>query len=235
MDSRVFPQRSMANDSQQSLGDGVNRPASDSASPPPKADSLRRASNKASSVSSDRSLSPISRINTPNLHPDHLHLQGRSPTLPSLTHALRYTSPSGSHTDSHLEPPPSYEALQQQAKAHKTRVAELEVINNLFRDRVQQLETAAHQTDATIAQLRDAVDEVRNDANAWRSRFLELERDRSGPRDDVRSRAWSEESRMAGKRKSDADEELAELSPRDTSKKMRTETSGHAVSSSHEG
>lgn len=55
-----------------------------------------------------------------------------SPSIPPLN--LRQQSPSS------LEPPQTYDSLLQSTTALKTRVSELEVINDLFRGRVAQLE-----------------------------------------------------------------------------------------------
>lgn len=55
-----------------------------------------------------------------------------SPSIPPLN--LRQQSPSS------LEPPQTYDSLLQSSTALKTRVSELEVINDLFRGRVTQLE-----------------------------------------------------------------------------------------------
>ena len=62
-----------------------------------------------------------------------------SPSLPSLN--LRQPSPgsTSSQNDRHLEPPQTYDGLIQTNNSLKTRVNELEVINNLFRDEVAQL------------------------------------------------------------------------------------------------
>lgn len=58
---------------------------------------------------------------------------------------FRAPSPAGSSVNgSHLEPPPTFEAH----KALQTRVSELEVINELFRGRVEELESLARETEA---------------------------------------------------------------------------------------
>lgn len=64
----------------------------------------------------------------------------QSPSLPSLS--LRQPSPGGStssQNDRHLEPPQTYDGLIQANNSLKTRVNELEVINDLFRGEVSQL------------------------------------------------------------------------------------------------
>lgn len=64
----------------------------------------------------------------------------QSPSLPSLN--LRQPSPGGStssQNDRHLEPPQTYDGLIQANNSLKTRVNELEVINDLFKTEVSQL------------------------------------------------------------------------------------------------
>lgn len=65
---------------------------------------------------------------------------------PSMAYTqFRAPSPAGSSVNgSHLEPPPTFEAH----KALQTRVSELEVINELFRGRVEELESLARETEA---------------------------------------------------------------------------------------
>lgn len=158
----------------------------------------RRASGKLSSGLSDRSQSPISRTGTPNMHhpsniaPQHmfesaLHHDFHSPSLPGF--ALRQPSPSATSSinGSHLEPPMSYDALSAQNTSLRTRVSELEVINNLFRERVTELETSeqdARRTEMSVreseAQLRLELDEIRAREADLKRRLEELEND--GPR-----------------------------------------------------
>lgn len=101
---------------------------------------------------SDGSHSPISRTATPSMYGSHLppfnghgldeHHYAQSPSLPPLH--LRQPSPgrstsplNGNHG---LEVPQTYELIMAQNSSLKTRVSELEVINELFRGRVTQLE-----------------------------------------------------------------------------------------------
>jgi GATA-binding protein len=124
-------------------------------------EAARRASqaHRIPSGASERSTSPISRTNTPglninahpsNIAPQHMfdsvsvdHQAFSSPSLPQFIY--RAASPSASsingNNSSHLEPPLSYDALQASCTALKTRVSELEVINELFRGRVGELES----------------------------------------------------------------------------------------------
>ncbi|KAG9245746.1 hypothetical protein BJ878DRAFT_540958 [Calycina marina] len=118
----------------------------------------RRTSQKSANGHSDGSISPISRTATPSMygsqsqglptfnnggHP--LEEQyNHSQSLPQM-HPLRTQSPSGrsaSPMNGHrgLEIPQTYEQLIAENSSLKTRVSELEVINELFRGRVTQLE-----------------------------------------------------------------------------------------------
>ncbi|KAF2639716.1 GATA type zinc finger protein Asd4 [Massarina eburnea CBS 473.64] len=132
----------------------------------------RRASGKISSGLSDRSQSPISRTGTPayghpsNIAPQHmfdgvLHADAfHSPQMPNF--ALRQPSPAPSSVNgSHLEPPLAYDTLAAQNTALKTRVSELELVNDLFRGRVTELEGSEKAARSMEAQLRAELGEVK--------------------------------------------------------------------------
>ena len=164
------------------MGNGVSGARSDGGSPPP---GYRRVSQK-SSGASDRSNSPVSRTNTPgghhsNVGPPHLFdaaplsestfaHSGHSPSLPSLQ--FRHPSPGSvaSFGDKHLEPPQTYEHLQQQNTTLKTKVSELEVINGLYKDRIGELER-------NDMLHRQAHEEARVRENDLRRRLDDLERE----------------------------------------------------------
>ncbi|KAI9890231.1 MAG: hypothetical protein M1814_004393 [Vezdaea aestivalis] len=170
---------------------------SDAGTPPPGHYNHRRTSGKTSSGASNRSDSPISRANTPSLqHGPHLHptpvFDGSSltdhgfhpsPSLPTLH--LNHPSPGSvsSYTDRHLEPPQSYEALQSSCAALKTRVNELEVINDLFKGRVSQLEQSEHSSRHADSlrknseeYLRRELDEARRQIDDAHRREVDLKR-----------------------------------------------------------
>ncbi|CAG8960857.1 hypothetical protein HYFRA_00002394 [Hymenoscyphus fraxineus] len=112
----------------------------------------RRTSQKSANGHSDGSNSPISRTQTPSMFTNHMqpfnghgmedHFHHQSPSLPALH--LRQPSPGRSTSPlngaSGLEVPQTYEQLIANNTALKTRVSELELINELFRGRVTQLE-----------------------------------------------------------------------------------------------
>lgn len=129
---------------------GLDQTRSQGGTPPPGAIGHRRTSQKSANGHSDGSNSPISRTATPGLYSHMPTFNGHpmddvynhSPSLPQLH--LRQPSPgrsasplNGAHN---LEVPPTFEQLIAQNSALKTRVSELEVINELFRGRVTQLE-----------------------------------------------------------------------------------------------
>ncbi|KAL8784053.1 MAG: hypothetical protein Q9195_009203 [Heterodermia aff. obscurata] len=109
---------------------------------------------KATSGDSNHSNSPVSRTDTPSIqHPSNIAPQHmfdgvslsnhdfQSPSLPSLN--LRQPSPGGStssQNDRHLEPPQTYDGLLQVNNRLRTRVTELELINDLFKTEVSKLD-----------------------------------------------------------------------------------------------
>lgn len=176
----------------QSLFDanGLSASRSEAGTPPLSSRGHRRTSQKTSSGASDRSNSPISRTDTPGLHhnsniaPQHLfdgvsltdHGFHPSPSLPALH--LSHPSPgsTSSLNDRHLEPPQSYESLLATNTSLKTRVSELEVINDLFRGRVAELE----QTDANARRAemmaRDSESRLRRSLGEAQTREEDLKR-----------------------------------------------------------
>ncbi len=86
--------------------------------------------------------------------------------------------------DRHLEPPQTYEGLLAANTSLKTRVSELEVINDLFRGRVAELEHSdANARNGEIMsresddQLRRALDEAHRRENDLKRRLDEFERE----------------------------------------------------------
>ncbi|KAM3077170.1 GATA zinc finger protein 3 [Clarireedia jacksonii] len=128
---------------------------SQAGTPPPGSLGHRRTSQKSANGHSEGSHSPISRTATPLMYGNHVpsfnghgleeHHYNHSPSLPPMhirqpsPGDIRAASPSlnGPHG---LEVPQTYEQLIAQNSSLKTRVSELEVINELFRGRVTQLE-----------------------------------------------------------------------------------------------
>jgi GATA-binding protein len=144
----------------------------------------RRASGKISSGLSDRSQSPISRTGTPNFaHPSNIapqHMFEQALSSDAVFHpsfGLRQPSPgsTSSINGSHLEPPLSYDSLAAQNTALKTRVSEMELINDLFRNRVSELETSESQARATEAGLRAELEAVQQRERELKRRIEEIE------------------------------------------------------------
>ena len=179
----------------QSLFDGNGLPASQSetGTPPPNQISNRRVSHKTSSGGSERSNSPVSRTETPSLHPniapqhifDGVSLPEhtfQSSALPSLQ--LRHLSPgsTSSFNDRNLEPPQTYEGLVQANSLLKTRVNELEVINDLYRGTVTQYEQGgAPQAEmiprSSEGQLKQHLQQALQREEALKRQVEELERE----------------------------------------------------------
>ena len=172
-----------ADRSDKSLFDGNGLPASQSeGTPPPTYTSNQRVSHNSES---DRSNSPISHNETAahpsNIAPQHI-FDGvssaehafPSPAIPAFQ--LRHPSPgsTSSFNDRNLEPPQTYEGLLQANTFLKTRVSELEVINDLYKGTVNQYE----QGGAPQAEMvpKDSTSELRQSLNQAMRREEDLKR-----------------------------------------------------------
>ncbi|KAI9696841.1 MAG: hypothetical protein M1836_005203 [Candelina mexicana] len=183
---------------------GLPAARSEAGTPPPGLNGHRRTSQKRSSGASDRSNSPISRMGTPailhpsNIAPQHMfdgvslsdHAFHHSPSFPSMQLSQPSPGSSSSYNDRHLEPPQTYDQLLSANTTLKTRVSELEVINDLFRGRVTELE----QNDANTRHgemerrqsnmhLQVALEESQRRESDLKRRVEELEREVSELRD----------------------------------------------------
>ncbi|KAK1143523.1 GATA zinc finger protein 3 [Aspergillus melleus] len=166
----------------------------------------RRASRKTSPGHSDRSNSPVPRTETPgassmhqphaptqhnsNIAPQHMfdsvtlgeHGLSASNGLPATQ--LRQPSPTAtSAEDRHLESPQTYEGLLAANTSLKTRVSELEFINELFRGRVTELEqsnAAARRSEMIVrdseVRLRRSLDDSERREDELKQRIAEMER-----------------------------------------------------------
>lgn len=149
----------------------------------------RRTSDRIPSGESQRSPSPLSRTGTPGMAPPHSNIAPQhifdnvsltepnfnSPSLPSF--ALRQPSPSAaSMNGNHVEHNHAYADPVANSSHLKTRVSELEVINDLFRGRVAQLEQSEQAARRTADLARDAADRYRADLDASLSREQDLKR-----------------------------------------------------------
>ena len=145
---RVNPPYQSLFDTSNGLGDAraqANTP------PPTGPGGHRRTSHKSQNGHSDGSHSPISRTGTPSMYGNRMapfngseltDHQLHSPSLPQMH--IRASSPGRSESsvngDRHLDVPQTYEQLLAANASLKTRVSELDLINELFRGRVTQLE-----------------------------------------------------------------------------------------------
>lgn len=140
------------------------------------------------SGSSDRSPSPLSRTNTPglsvhnpNIAPQHIfdnltEHAFQSSSLPSF--ALRHPSPSASSINgaAHLEAPHAYGDIAGSNGLLKTRVSELEVINDLFRGRVAELEQSEQEARRNETIAREAADRYQADLVTSIAREADMKR-----------------------------------------------------------
>lgn len=174
-----------------SLFDSNGLPASQSeGTPPPNYANNQRVSHNSGS---DRSNSPVSRNETPahpsNIAPQHM-FDGvssaehafQSPAIPAFQ--LRQPSPgsTSSFNDRNLEPPQTYEGLLQANTFLKTRVSELEVINDLYKGTVNQYEQGGAPQAEMIprdseSRLRQSLDQALRREEDLKRQVDELERE----------------------------------------------------------
>ncbi|KAJ8071784.1 hypothetical protein OCU04_002098 [Sclerotinia nivalis] len=184
---------------------GLDQARSQAGTPPPGSLGHRRTSGKSANGHSDGSNSPISRTATPSMYGNHLppfngngleeHQYNHSPSLPPMhirqpsPGDIRSASPSmnGPHG---LEVPQTYEQLIAQNSSLKTRVNELEVINELFRGRVTQLEQDEANANQGVAMLRESehnlmsrLEESQRRENQLKRRLDDVERELNELRD----------------------------------------------------
>jgi GATA-binding protein len=186
-------------------GRGVKRPGSDVGTPDARVQSVSLAASHPGiaqlnpehrvhhaqplSASTDTSTnSPLSRAGTPglgnhNIAPQHIFDQvihiptgsdgyGPSPALPQFPFGGEISpDPSSGHAaqgNGHLE-------LSQDVTHIKTRVSELEVINDLFRGRVNELESMLQERLQEVETERQAKEALRKELNEAKRRIGELE------------------------------------------------------------
>ncbi|KAI9672508.1 MAG: hypothetical protein M1817_003274 [Caeruleum heppii] len=185
---------------------GLSGTRSDGGTPPPGSVAHRRTSGKTSSGASNGSNSPVSRTGTPGFANGSHHLaphgmfdgvslaeQGfhPSPSLPALH--LSHPSPGSvsSYHDRHTGEAPhhSHESLLAANTSLKTRVSELEVINDLYQSRVSQLENEANERRGeegrgeSKEQLRTTLEDTQRRERALKHRLDELEKEMSELKD----------------------------------------------------
>ena len=114
---------------------------------------------------------PLSRSNTPSAYPSHHPHLSASAIAPQhlfdavLTEAFAPTADAGGFAVRHPSPssldvPQSYDALRLQNQELRTRVSELEVIQDLFRGRVEELERSEREAREEMGRLKMGMLEV---------------------------------------------------------------------------
>ncbi|PGH18345.1 hypothetical protein AJ80_04523 [Polytolypa hystricis UAMH7299] len=174
---------------------GLAMSKSDAGTPPTGAHGYPRGSRKASPGQSDRSNSPVSRTDTPgfqssNIAPQHMfdsvtlsdHNFNPSASIPSLQFQHPSPGSTASANDRHLEVPQTYEGLLAANNSLKTRVSELELINELFRGKVAELEqsdAAARRSEMIVrdseSRIRRSLDEAQKREDDLKRKLSELE------------------------------------------------------------
>ncbi|KAL9073429.1 MAG: hypothetical protein Q9157_004763, partial [Trypethelium eluteriae] len=158
----------------------------------------------------------------PNIAPQHLfdqvtifdgapHPSSHSPSLPHFS--LRHPSPVPSHLSAsssqlngaggHLEPPQTYDAIVALNTSLKTRVSELEVINDLFRGRVAELEKSEQDARDAEEVMRGELEGLRQEVEEARQREETLKKKVEGvdtPEQDVMLNGLVDEIDVDGKR-----------------------------------
>jgi GATA-binding protein, other eukaryote len=132
-------------------------------------------------------INSISRSNTPgngNIAPPHIFDNVSlpsdafgSPSLPAF--ALRQPSPGATSTNGHagqIDAPQTYDALQAQNQHFKTRVNELEVIQDLFRGRVDELERSEKQAKETAKTKTEEAERLTAELEAANAKVEELQK-----------------------------------------------------------
>ena len=125
----------------------------------------------------------LSAQRNPNIAPQHIFdtvsLSSDAFASPSLPAFIRQPSPSASFVNgnaANLEPPQTYDALQAQNQHLRTRVSELEVINDLFRGRVEQLELAEQDARQAEKMKDEEVERFKSDLDTANAKVDDLQK-----------------------------------------------------------
>ena len=151
----------------------------------------RYGSRKASSGASDRSCTPASRTATPavnypsNIAPQHLfdgvasseQTYQHTASIPSLNKRQASSGSSSSLNERNAEHSPNSDELRQA----KTRISELEFVNDLFKGRVDQLEADSHRAEIqqreSDTQLRFVYEQSQARENVLKHEIEDLKRE----------------------------------------------------------
>jgi GATA-binding protein len=125
----------------------------------------------------------LSAHHNPNIAPQHIFdtvsLSSDAFASSSLPAFIRQPSPSASSINgnaANLEPPQSYDALQAQNQHLRTRVSELEVINDLFRGRVTELELAEQDARRAEKMKDEEVERYKSDLDTANAKVEDLQK-----------------------------------------------------------
>ena len=159
----------------------------------------RYGSRKTSSGASDRSCTPASRTATPsvnyssNIAPQHLFdgiTSSEQPyqhtsSIPSLNKRQPSTGSNSSLNDRNAEHSPKSDELRQA----RTRISELEFVNDLFKGRVDQLEADTHRAEIqqreSDTQLRFVYEQSQARENVLKHEIENLKREIEGLKYDI--------------------------------------------------
>ncbi|EGP83730.1 uncharacterized protein MYCGRDRAFT_110922 [Zymoseptoria tritici IPO323] len=155
----------------------------------PMSQSLEHSVRAPSPTSASRSNTPLNQHSSSAIAPQHIFDTVNLPSAdssfsasPSLPHfSLRNPSPAPSSlngtANGHMEPPQTYDVLLHQNQILRTRVSELEVINDLFRGRVSELEG-----NGEVLRLKAELGAAHERAEQMQKRIMDLETElREGP------------------------------------------------------
>ncbi|KAL2196757.1 hypothetical protein P885DRAFT_69243 [Corynascus similis CBS 632.67] len=142
----------------------------------------RRASQKSANGVMDDTHSPISRTGTPNLYASHM-----APMYQNLEDQFQaqqlsgFAGPDGRAPSplngDRLDMPQTHEQLLATNASLKTRVSELEVIQELYRGRIQQLEQEEANRQAQEKTTSEADEQLRNQLNAINESHTQLQKE----------------------------------------------------------
>ncbi|AEO60561.1 hypothetical protein MYCTH_2309867 [Thermothelomyces thermophilus ATCC 42464] len=143
---------------------------------------VRRASQKPANGVLDDTHSPISRTGTPNLYASHM-----APMYQNLEDQFQaqqlsgFGGPDGRAPSplngDRLDMPQTHEQLLATNASLKTRVSELEVIQELYRGRIQQLEQEEANRQAQEKTKSEADEQLRNQLNAINEAHAQLQKE----------------------------------------------------------
>lgn len=164
---------------------------SEAGTPPPGQEADRHGSRKTSSGASDRSITPASRTDTPSVnHPSNIAPQHLFDGIAGAEHSYRHSSsvptpnmrqPSSGSISSLNERHADASTTTDELRQARTRISELEFVNDLFKGRVDQLEADTHRAEIfqreSDTQLRFVYEQSQARENALKREIEDLKRE----------------------------------------------------------